>query len=248
MTFIDVLLLSLLAGGATGIGGLIVLFKKPGKNLIGLLMGFSGGVMLALSIFELIPESIKEGGVEFSIMAFLAGAVFIFIVDMLLPHIRFGIEEKGVSWRIFKVGLLVAIGIAIHNIPEGFVVGAGYQYAPQFGLLIAMAIAMHNIPEGIATALPLRVGGASKTKAFSIALLSGLVEPIGAILAFAFLSGFPYLIPASLAFAAGVMIFITIDELIPVACEYGKKQHVVALGIFLGIVMVLLSLYIHTAQ
>jgi len=242
MPFIDMFILSLLAGGATGIGGLVVLFKKPGKDLLGLLMGFSGGVMLALSIFELIPEAINRGGVEFSLIAFLAGAVFISIVDVLLPHIRFGVKEKGVGWRIFKVGLLIAIGISIHNIPEGFVVGAGYEYAPQFGFLIALAIAMHNIPEGMATALPLRIGGASKAKAFSIALLSGLVEPIGAVLAFVFLSGFPYLVPASLAFAAGVMIFITIDELIPVACEYGKKQHIVTLGLLLWIAAILLSI------
>ncbi len=196
--------------------------------------------MLAISVFELIPHAIDIGGMKISIIAFLAGTIFISIVDLLLPHIRFNVKEKGMGLKIFKVGMLVAIGISIHNVPEGFVIGVGYQYTPDLGLLIAAAIALHNIPEGLITVLPLYAGGFSKTKSVLIALLSGLVEPIGAILAYFFLSGFPSLIPTSLAFASGVMIFITIDELIPVAIQYEKKQHIVALGIVIGIAALLL--------
>ncbi len=140
---------------------------------------------------------------------------------------------------LLKTGVLIAIGITIHNMPEGIAVGAGYAHQPQFGYFIAIAIALHNIPEGIATALPLCKAGASKWDAFRIALLSGLTEPIGALLAIFFLSAFGDLVPAALAFAGGVMTFITLDELVPAAREHGH-QHWTAIGIILGAIFVFL--------
>ncbi len=139
--------------------------------------------------------------------------------------------------RMLKTGMLLAIGITIHNIPEGIAVGAGYAHSPEFGLFIAIAILLHNIPEGIATALPLSTCGVYKWDAFLVATLSGLSEPVGALLAGIFLSTFEKFIPGALAFAGGVMVFITLDELVPAAREFGH-HHTTALGIILGSIFV----------
>jgi ZIP family zinc transporter len=134
---------------------------------------------------------------------------------------------------LVNTGLLLAIGITIHNLPEGIAVGAGYLHNPQFGLFIAVAILLHNIPEGIATALPLCKAGICKRDALKVAFLSGLAEPAGALLASMFLVRFTMLLPGALAFAGGVMVFITLDELIPTAQKYGNENYT-ALGIIAG--------------
>jgi len=154
-------------------------------------------------------------------------------------HQNLGINRQNriVDQRLFKSGILLLIGITIHNIPEGIAVGAGYMHTPTFGVFIALAIMLHNIPEGIATALPLCKSGVCKWDSFRAALLSGLVEPIGALTAAIFLTAFDSLIPFGLAFAGGVMMFITLDELIPTAREHGH-QHYTALGIILGAIFV----------
>lgn len=140
---------------------------------------------------------------------------------------------QGVDRSLVNTGLLLAIGITIHNLPEGIAVGAGYLHNPQFGLFIAVAILLHNIPEGIATALPLCKAGICRQDALKVAFLSGLAEPAGALLASMFLVRFTELLPAALAFAGGVMVFITLDELIPTARKYGNENYT-ALGIIAG--------------
>ena len=270
---VNVLLLSLVAGLGTGLGGLIAVLRRPGRRSFGLLMGITAGVMISLSFMELVNKAWEMGGYLTATIGFAVGALFMFAIDTLIPHMRFG--EKEVSgqeleissakdceceasphrqrwrgWRfrkssipldrtLLKTGMLIAIGITIHNMPEGIAVGAGYAHQPQFGYFIALAIALHNIPEGIATALPLCKGGVCRWDAFRIALLSGLTEPVGAMFAIFFLSFFQNLVPAALAFAGGVMTFITLDELIPVAREHGH-QHWTAIGIILGAVFVFL--------
>ncbi|MBW2976892.1 ZIP family metal transporter [Candidatus Woesearchaeota archaeon] len=241
---INIFLLSLLAGLATGIGGLIAVIRKPGKRSFGFLMGFAAGVMVTLSFTELVNEAWESSGYLVTTIGFGIGALFMFSIDFLTPHMRFGKKEKNVfDSALLKTGMLMAIGITIHNIPEGIAVGAGYMHMPKFGLFIAFAIALHNIPEGIATALPLCKGGVCKWKSFKIALLSGLVEPIGALAAALFLASLkdfvPSVIPASLAFAAGVMVFLTLDELIPTAMNHGH-QHFTAIGIISGAIFVFL--------
>jgi len=148
-------------------------------------------------------------------------------------------EGAAVDAKLINSGLLLAIGISLHNLPEGISVGAGYMHNPQFGLFIAMAIMLHNIPEGLATALPLSKGGAKRGYALGIAVLSGLAEPLGAVLASLFLGSFQNLIPGALAFAGGVMVYITLDELIPSAREYGSV-HWTSLGIIVGSIFVFL--------
>ncbi len=257
---LNTFLLSLTAGLATGLGGLIAVLFKPGRRSFGLLMGFAGGVMISLSFLELVNEAWQMSGFLVATAGFGLGALFMFLIDVLAPHIRFGETEqrgtgpgRGMFGRhgrhrhrgqitnpdLLRTGLLIAIGISIHNTPEGIAVGAGYAHAPRFGLFIALAIALHNIPEGMATALPLCQAGVCRTDSVRTALLSGLAEPIGAVVAALLLTSFTNLIPAALAFAGGVMVFITLDELMPAAREYGH-QHFTAMGMILGAIGVFL--------
>jgi len=146
---------------------------------------------------------------------------------------RFRHHDRPLDMKLVNTGLLLAVGITLHNLPEGIAVGAGYLHNPKFGLFVAIAILLHNIPEGIATALPLCKGGVHRWDAFKVAFLSGFAEPVGAMLASFFLVTFGNLVPFALAFAGGVMVFITLDELIPTAREYGH-EHYSAVGIIIG--------------
>ena len=227
-------LLSLLAGLCTGLGAFIVLFRRPGKRFLGGTMGFASGVMLVVAFLNLTQESIEMpgGGYFVASIGFLIGAIFILMIDRALPHI-FPFREKGVfAPRLYRVGMLVAIGIAVHNIPEGLAVGAGYAHLPALGTLVAIAIAFHNVPEGIMVGTPLYAAGLGKGKAFMISCLSGLVTPVGA-LAGSLLSAFSSLIPLTMALAGGAMVYLTVDELIPASHHYGH-EHSIAFGLILG--------------
>jgi zinc transporter, ZIP family len=262
---LSILFISTIASLGTGLGGLLVLIRKPDKRSFGFLMGMTAGVMISLSFLELVNEAWRLSGWWTATIGFGLGAISIFLLDFFLPHIRFGETEthavdmqaavesdrhhnrwgfgrarpttRIVDRKLFRAGVMLAIGITIHNLPEGFAVGAGYMHLPQFGIFIAIAIMLHNIPEGIATALPLYESGLSKRRSFRVTLLSGLVEPLGALLAAIFLSAFQPLIPGALAFAGGVMMFITLDELIPMAREHGH-EHYTAIGIIAGSIFV----------
>jgi ZIP family zinc transporter len=269
-TVANIVLLSLVAGMGTGLGGLIAVLRRPGKRSFGFLMGITAGVMITLSFLELVNEAWELQGWITATIGFGAGAFFMFLIDILIPHVRFGesesagfgrlkrrnpvpprrlghfgrhrhqhayLESNINDRRLYNTGILIAIGITIHNLPEGIAVGAGYMHTPEFGFFIALAILLHNIPEGIATALPLCESGLSRWDSFIYAFLSGLAEPIGAFVAALFLSGFQFFIPAALAFAGGVMVFITLDELIPTARLHGH-QHYTAMGIILGAIFV----------
>lgn len=278
------LLISLIAGLGTGLGGLIAVLARPSRKLFGFLMGITAGVMISLAFLELVNEAWQMAGYLTATIGFGLGAFFMLAIDYFAPHIRFGEREvrgedcgevaakagdldrvmgKGmglgprdgrgrgrhshlglrfhrdrkVDSALIKSGLLIAAGIAIHNLPEGFAVGAGFSLSKEFGLFIAVAILLHNIPEGMATALPLCEGGMYRRDALRMSILSGLVEPLGALLAAGFLELFDGLLPGALAFAGGVMVFITLDELIPAAREHGH-HHLTAVGIILGALFV----------
>jgi ZIP family zinc transporter len=259
---VNILLLSLMASLGTGLGGLIAVIRRPGRRSYGFLMGITAGVMICLSFLELVNEAWEMSGPVTATIGFGVGAMFMFLLDYFAPHIRFGEEEipgaetqshtgmrlkmkhhfrhnaaiqrnQHADRKLVSTGLLLAIGITLHNLPEGIAVGAGYLLNPRFGLFIALAILLHNIPEGLATALPLCKGGVCRRDALLVAFLSGLAEPLGALLASVFLVSFQGLLPFALAFAGGVMVFITLDELIPTARLYGH-EHYTALGIIAG--------------
>jgi ZIP family zinc transporter len=231
---LNALLLSLLAGLATGLGGLIVLIKRPSRRIMNFLMGLAAGVMIILSFLELMAEALNLAGLTLAAAGFLAGSLIIFILDSLLPHLHFGTKEKGlVDVKLFKYSTLIAVGIALHNFPEGVAVGSSYAYLPELGLTVAVAMAIHNIPEGMAIAIPACLSGCSKFSAFRLALLSGLVEPAGALISVLLLDVFNGFVPFGLAFASGIMVFITLDEIIPAASQNGH-EHFTSFGIIAG--------------
>lgn len=239
MNILIPILLSLLAGSATTIGGLIVLqFGEVSDRKMGFMMGFAGGVMLVVSFLDLYAEAVNELAPWKVTIAFGLGTLFMMLVDLKLPHIEFGEWENGVKDRhLFNSGIIIAIGMSIHNFPEGIVVAAGYGHAPELGLLVALMICFHNIPEGIATVGPLLQAGVPKWRALGIATLGGLMEPVGALVGAVIISFFGMdIIGWSLGFAAGVMTYVTIDELIPIAHEYCTldHKHMVSTGLLIG--------------
>ena len=248
MTALNILvpiLLSVIAGSATGIGGLIVVrFGDISNRNMGFLMGFAGGVMLVVSFLELYAEAINELAPWKVTIAFAIGTVFMMLVDLKLPHIEFGLWEDGVKDRhLFNSGIIIAIGMSIHNFPEGIVVSAGYGHATELGLLVALMICFHNIPEGIATVSPLIKAGVPKWRAVGLATLGGLMEPVGALFGAVIISFVGMdIIGWSLGFAAGVMTYVTIDELIPVAHEFCTldEKHMVSSGLLIGMIFAML--------
>jgi ZIP family zinc transporter len=169
---------------------------------------------------------------------------------LTLPHIEFGLWEEGVKDRhLFNSGLVIAIGMSIHNLPEGIVVSAGYGHVPELGILVAIMICMHNIPEGIATVSPLIQAGVNKWRAVGLATLSGLMEPVGALIGVLIIASVGGdIVGWGLGFAAGVMTYVTIDELIPVAHEYCtlENKHMVSSGLLIGMVFaMILGLILH---
>jgi len=235
-------LLSLVAGAATGIGGLLVLVaRRVSDRVVSVSMGFASGVMLLVSFNNLFLEAEQLITHFLLIVTFSLGVLIIGALDLILPHIELTAKQNRRNTRIYRAGLLILLGITLHNFPEGFAVAAGYTYLPRLGVIIAIAIMLHNVPEGIATAVPLSVAGMKKFRIAVTTFLSGLAEPVGALIGAVALSivATPIAIGCSLAFAAGVMTYITADELIPVAHEYGHK-HMVSVSLLLGIIFALM--------
>jgi ZIP family zinc transporter len=234
--------LSLLAGLSTSVGCLIVLITgKLGKRSLNFSMGLASGVMLTVAFLSLIDKALDMNAGHYTVVAgFIIGAVSIMVLDAKIPHI-FATKEYGpANERLVKTGMLVAIGITLHNVPEGLAVVAGYAYLPELGYLIAIAIALHNIPEGIAAAAPLYAAGMGRRRVFAITFLSGLVEPLGAVIgSFMLILPFQFVLPLLLSIAGGVMTYVTADELIPTAHAHGHK-HEVAIGLVVGFTLMLI--------
>ena len=239
------LLLSLLAGLSTAVGGLIVFFIREFKNwCLAFSIAFSTGAMITISFIELLPAGIESIGFTNALAAFFAGAGAIFLIDYIIPH-RYMMEKvsnnSDFNPALFKVGLFVALGIAIHNLPEGFAVFAGNLHSPELGIILAVAVAIHNIPEGIAVAIPVYYATKKRKKAFLISFLSGIAEPAAAVIAALVLLPFlsVRLVGASLAFVAGVMVYICIDELLPAVYSCPNvKTHLATFAFLLGSMVV----------
>jgi ZIP family zinc transporter len=240
---VEVFLLSLIAGLGTVIGGIIVvLLRRISDRFIAGSMGFASGVMLLVSFLNLFVESLELTSYLNVSLAFTAGSIIMIIIDLFLPHLELGKREDGIikKSKQLKPGMLILIGITLHNIPEGIVVSAGYSHLPQLGTLIAIAVFFHNLPEGVATAVSLASSGSRKRDILLATFISGLAEPFGALLGGTILIGASNeMIGLSLAFAAGVMTYITADELIPIAGERGHK-HTMSIGLLLGIIFILI--------
>lgn len=243
-------LLSLAAGLSTAIGGLVPFFLPSfDKRGLAFVLGFSAGVMLIISFVDLLPGAIDAVGFEIAGISFFIGMLGMLVIDFLVPHTYE--QEKHDQSSLKHTSMLVALGIAIHNAPEGLAVLFSGLSSIEQGVLLAFAIGLHNLPEGISVAAPFSYDAKNKKIGFYYALTSGLVEPtaalLGGILLLPVLS--PSLIGALLAVAAGAMVFISVDELIPTAHEYvceikNYTGHTLIAGILFGMMVMMLGIWI----
>jgi ZIP family zinc transporter len=247
------LALTAIAGLSTGIGSAIAYFiRKPKIIYLSFSLGVSAGVMIYISFVELLPEASEKVGEIWGLAAFFLGIVIIGLIDMLIPepknpHEFAGIDEPAVIHKenshLMRTGLLMALAIGLHNFPEGLATFASSLGSLKLGVFIAIAIAIHNIPEGIAVSVPIFYATGNKNKAFFYSFLSGLSEPVGAIVGYLILLPFltPVFLAGLMAFVAGIMVYISLDELLPMAHRYGHG-HLVIAGIVTGMFIMAVSL------
>jgi len=250
------LILTTIAGLSTGIGSAIAYFiKKPKISYLCFSLGLSAGVMLYVSFVELIPDAFENVGELWGIYAFFAGLIVIGIIDIVIPDIENphhyeNIEDKGRKKskndkKLMRVGLFTAFAVAIHNFPEGLATFGATLSNVELGILITFAIAIHNIPEGISVSMPIYYATGDKKKAFIYSALSGFSEPVGAIIGLVILLPFlsDWVLGFLLAFVAGIMVYISADELIPTAHHYGHG-HCAIMGLIIGMFIMAVSLII----
>ena len=212
---IKITLLGLASGlVGTGIGGLSAFFiAKASNRSMSTILEFSAGLMTAVVCFELLPEAFNLGGTLYTFAGILSGIFVIVLIENILK--KSSLLRNGSSSGLLRAGMLMAIAIALHNFPEGFAVGSGFEASISLGFTITAVIIIHDIPEGIAMAVPMRAGGFSKMKAFTYTLLSGVPMGLGALLG-AVLGEISSLLTAScLGFAGGAMLYIIYGELVP---------------------------------
>jgi zinc transporter, ZIP family len=255
--------LTLMAGLATGIGSLLAFFtSSTNTRFLSVTLGFSAGVMIYVSMIEIFAKA-KDAltgalgwgvGNWITVISFFAGMLLIAMIDKLIPkqgnpHELKKVEEMNSPQQglgdpaLLKMGTFTALAIGIHNFPEGIATFTSALQDPGLGIAIAVAIAIHNIPEGIAVAVPVYFATGDRKKAFKLSFLSGLSEPVGALVAYLILMPFLNDIMFGVIFAAvaGIMVFISLDELLPAAKKY-DETHLPIYGLIAGMAVMALSL------
>ena len=261
--------LTIFAGLATGIGSALAFFTRTtNTRFLSLALGFSAGVMIYVSFVEIFFKAKTElvaalgdvPGTWATVGAFFGGIALIALIDWFVPnyenpHELHSIEEMAQGLenlprneahdfgRLHRMGLFTALAIGIHNFPEGLATFTAALTDPHLGVAIATAIAIHNIPEGIAVSVPIYFATGSRRKAFKLSFLSGLAEPIGALVGYLILMPFfsPTVFGVLFAGVAGIMVFISVDELLPAAEEFGE-HHLTIIGLIAGMAVMALSL------
>lgn len=253
--------LTIVAGLSTGIGSAIAFFiKERSVKILTFTMGLAAGVMIYLSFMELLPHAMaaleqetvggehNHYGKWLGILAFFIGMLVVGVIDTYIPHHHHEVDGDNTvgnqkDKKLMRVGVMTAVALAIHNLPEGIATFVSALEDPNLGMGIAFAIALHNIPEGIAVSMPIYHATGDRKKAFMYSFLSGIVEPIGAILGYFIFM--PFLTPMVLGFllssVAGVMVFISLDQLLPTAQEHGDRRMSIY-GVVLGMMMMAVSL------
>ena len=240
---------SIVAGSATGLGALPALFFKDiSRNLFNSLLGAAAGVMLAATAFSLLVPGLKFGndlwpgyGIYVVSLGMMIGAIFLHYADRQLPHINFDSTTAEQLSSIKKVWLFI-IAITLHNFPEGMSVGVSFGSGElKNGLVLAIAVGLQNIPEGLAVALPLVALGYNKWRAVGIATLTGLVEPVGGLLGITMVTIFQSVLPISMGFAAGAMLFVISEEIIPETHSNGRSRLATFALLFGFIIMMILD-------
>lgn len=260
-------MLTLFAGLSTGIGSAIAFFaKRTNTTFLSMALGFSAGVMIYVSFVELLPSSIvsltelhgTKLGTTYATISFFCGVFLIMLIDKFVPsyenpHEMHSVEEMvevektdenpTKNPKLLRVGMMTALVLAIHNFPEGMVTFLAGLKDVSLAIPIAIAIAIHNIPEGISVSVPVYYATGNRKKAFWLSFISGLAEPVGAIIGYAVLSSFLNEDVFGIIFGAiaGIMVFISLDELLPAAEAYGK-HHSAIYGLVLGMAVMAISL------
>ncbi len=255
-------IITLFAGLATGIGSLIAfLAKNTNKKFLSVSLGFSAGVMIYVSMVEIFVKAkdsliLAKGekiGSWLTVIAFFGGMLLIAIIDKFVPsgenphEVRSIPSEEDEEERnrrgLLRTGVFTALAIGIHNFPEGLATFVSALSDMKIAIPIAVAIAIHNIPEGISVSVPIYFATGDKKKAFMYSFLSGMAEPIGAIVGYVLLRNFFNDLSFGIIFAmvAGIMVFISLDELLPAAKEYGE-HHLSIYGLILGMIVMAISL------
>lgn len=262
-SFLPAFGLTLFAGLATALGAILIFFSRENNTkFLSIGLGFSAGVMIYVSFVEILVKSQSAfthhygalWGEVLGLIAFFAGIGLTFIIDQLIPdsvnpHHALEYSEDHISTVnaqfsvLSRVGLFTAIAISIHNFPEGFATFVMALEDMNTGMAIAFAIAIHNIPEGLAVALPIYYATNDKKRAFLFALASGLTEPLGAILGYMILAPLMGDLTLGISFGvvAGIMIYISLDELLPSSRRYGN-DHTALGGVVIGMLVMALSL------
>lgn len=261
--------LTLFAGLATGVGSALAFFARTtNTRFLSIALGFSAGVMLYVSFVEIFFKAKDElianygdtTGTWMTVLAFFGGIALIGLIDNLVPnyenpHELHSIEEMDQGMenlpdneahdfnKLRRMGVFTALAIGIHNFPEGLATFTAALTDPSLGIAIAVAIAIHNIPEGIAVSVPIYYATGSRKKAFKLSFLSGLSEPLGALVGYLVLMPFfsPTIFGLLFAGVAGIMVYISLDELLPAAEEYGE-HHLTISGVIAGMAVMALSL------
>ncbi|MEW5893719.1 MAG: ZIP family metal transporter [Pseudomonadota bacterium] len=221
--WLPVLLLSLLSALTTWLGVMLALRLRGHDRAIALGIGFSTGIMLLIALLELVPASTGRMGVAPTLLSFALGAGLVWTLHRVVPHTHLVAEPGMAQSGLVKAAYLVAFGLILHDVPEGFAMANAYIATPELGLLVALAIALHNVPEEFAMALPFILIRRPRLL-YRAALLSALAEPLGAILGLAALGLTPGLHAHFMAFAAGAMVFVALHELLPMARHYGNRR------------------------
>ncbi len=250
---IAIVLLIPFLGTTLGAAMVFLMKKEINKKIEKLLLGFAAGVMIAASVWSLIIPSIdmaKEQGIISWIPAsigFSLGILFLLALDHIIPHLHLKTDKpEGIRAKL-KNSTMMALAVTLHNIPEGMAVGVVFagMIAQNAGITLASAIALaigiaiQNFPEGAIISMPLRGEGVSKTKAFVYGMLSGIVEPIGAVLTILITSTIVPVLPYILSFAAGAMMYVVVEELIPEAQE-GEHTDIGTVGVAIGFVLMMI--------
>lgn len=246
------LLICIFAGLSTAAGGMIPFFaKKENTSLLCFSLGLSAGVMVYISFMEMLPEAMENLAHTFSrrtagllaLFFFLLGMAVIALIDRFVPEETNPHEFGHRDGQLRKMGLMSAIAIGVHNFPEGLASFMSALADPVSGVAIAIAIALHNIPEGMTVSAPVYAATGSRRKAFVLSLLSGLAEPVGAVIGFLFLRSVftPFTFALVYALVAGIMVYLAFDELLPAAENYGR-HHLVIYAVILGMTLMGLTL------
>ena len=253
------LALTVMAGLSTGVGSALAFFSKSSKKFLSASMGFSAGVMIYVSMMEIMvkaKDALIEvhgtvGGNWITVASFFGGVLIMLLIDRLVPEhenpheprSEKEIEGQAKPDKLMRMGLFTALAIGIHNFPEGMATFFGALTDPGIGLAIALAIAIHNIPEGISVSVPIYYATGSKSKAFWYSFLSGFSEVIGAVFGYLILRPFftPTIFGIMFGSVAGIMVYISLDELLPTAREY-DTGHLAIYGLIAGMAVMALSL------